>query len=1436
MNLAVFGYKTSILIKNNDLFCIVEISSDWMTIKLRRWKTDEQSFVETRASNHVMDCIRSNKCVAVVGSSGVGKTSLVQHVALEMEQNGYTIISVNEPNNIKDNYKLSRKTLFVVDDMCGNFTANTERLDEWKKAMTDITAILDHDSNKLILTCRIQVFRDEGFKHSKLQLFQTCVCNLADKQLALTLHEKYKISEKYFEDTLRSKLTVLYQYECFPLLCKLYVKTKDKPNFSLMNFLKDPFEWYETELNDLFVDCKEGKHKTVALLFLVICDNHLEKKWLAGKDDRVQEILDDILEVCDIMERLTGKRVIGELNALTGTFVSIENGVYHAIHDKLFDFLAYYFGTKNEVTNTEYIGLLIKHAGKRFIGERCEIIYPGQLDDRTYTKYVINIQKDYIPSYIERVFTDMKNSNDIYNFLKNNRNEKNITFQTELCNLIEHLNKDKLSQLIETASEEFICEMFVNNRSSICKKTLGGYERYSIILHNDNLKQYIVRMFGDITKSDHVDNYMTRSRCCRNESFRSALLAYMSNISPPEIANLIEVASTSFVQLIFVMAEEDINLKSSSIYKRYGIKIYGDLIQSYSERNFKEIIRCMDVKEYFDLCRCSRNKEFNTVLQKFMNELSFNQMTKLMKIARTSFLQRMFVVKEEDIKQSSFLVYERYGIKIHKDQMHIYIEILFDEIKHCDNVVPYIRSLRCYRNKQFKTAFQSFVYKMSITSITEFIKNASSSCVQIMNVMVDDKGKQTNQCYGINISYSVMHVYMKRVLDDLSQSDDVKQYLKRNINIKSKIFQNKFQVFIRQLDRTKIEYLIKSSSEDFIDHLCVIPSDKTKVNSFCEYERYGITISEDCIQLYVARCFDRLTKSYDTEFYVRYSRNKQTQLFKSSLRTYMEQLQEDEIGKLIQTASSDFLHKWFVTSSEDINENSIKEYEQYGIILQGRNLQMYIERILTFTTRHNNFIDEMKSNRNTTSILKYIREFPVSTITDIINTANDDVFHNMIKVDIENVSRYEETSSDSQSLDCAIRNIFEKREGIIICPNSLIKQYLYRMTLDWDNGEIRAVIENKNLENEAFVDKFLCHLNLLEPSKISELLQMTEYRSQDTALTLSCKFGKVNIAKWCLEKRLHVHPKQRQHQLCALLLLVVFNNELAEDLLHDRLNDACNVIMCFKEMYDIQEDLSVTEVKEEIDGSMNWIIFKKRGVYQAVNIEVFDFLVFYFASICQMSTLLVKYADKKVLYERFLVAKSDSNKNKFLIQLPEKQLQSCVKRIFTLMINSKNLVRHILGRWGNIKVTLFTHYIMKLNEMEINTYIKNACIDFINKMFVIQAKETKYDIAEESAIFIEVPRGSLDKYIKRIFDYMSNSDCVEACLQQNRNKKSEMFHSQLSNFMQGTNINAVKKLINQASSDFINRIFVMSAVDIKNESCWEYERYGIIVTFTDVHT
>lgn len=935
-----------------------------MITKLDQWKEDEAYFVETTASNYVMRCLLDNQCVSVVGSPGVGKTYLVQHIALIMQQMGYTIVCANEPKDIKDSYKLNRKTLFVVDDMCGNFTANTERLDDWKKSMKDITAILDNDSNKLILTCRIQVFHDEGFKHSNLQLFKTCVCNLADQKLALTLYEKDKISEKYFEYTLRRKLTVLYQYESFPLLCKLYVKNKNNHKFSLKNFLKNPFQWYETELNDLFVDCKDGKHKFSALLLLVVCNNHLEKKLLANKNDRIKQILEKIFEECDT-EQITAKRLIPVLDTLIGTFVSIENDIYHTIHDKLFDFLAYYFGKENEVTSKEMIGLLINHAGKYFIMERFFIRELDHTDDIKREDYLITIQDKNIPSYIRRVFSDLTKSDSIGSYLHNNRNINNKKFQVELSTFLNELHKDKISNLIQTASSDFVCSMFVMNVSDImsfCKHKYYEYEHFGIILGADHLQKYIERLFDEMTKSDQVASYMSRCRCCRNEEFRSALIDFICSTNS---ADLIRTVSTDFVQNMFVMKAGDIFPTSPNVCMRYGIEMSGDLIQVYCEKVFTEMTCCSHVDSFISNFRCIKNKDFEKALQNFMSQLSLTRVKELMKNASSSFVQNMCVISEGEIKPKSRKCYMRYGILL------------------------------------------------------------TSDCIQN---------------------------YVERVFIDMTSSDDVKKYIKCNRNRRNKKFHAELLHHMTKLDSTEIKHVIEKASRDFIYQLCVMAIGDINETSFRECERYGVIIPNECIQLYMDRWFDEMTKSENICKYFDQNRNKQRSKFKTALITYIADLKEEHIEKLIETASKNFLQKMFVTTKMDIRKDSFRDFEHYGIILPDKYLKMYTMRILDLIYFH----EIIKGNRNINRVLKFLSKLGEPMITELIQDSNAYVFHQLITVDNENDLNSDKMYPDCQS-DDIFNNMLEIKEGPITCPVSLINLYIDRMISDWGNGKVYDV-------------------------------------------------------------------------------------------------------------------------------------------------------------------------------------------------------------------------------------------------------------------------------------------------------------------------------------------------------------------------------------------
>ncbi|XP_063437940.1 uncharacterized protein LOC134718983 [Mytilus trossulus] len=117
--------------------------SDLMVDQIEKWKIESKIYVQTRATDVVLSSMNCNNCVSVIGPAGSGKTAIARHVALEMERLGYTLLTVTDAKEVKDLYKSDRKTLYIVDDMCGNFTASQSRIEEWKKSMNDIKGILE---------------------------------------------------------------------------------------------------------------------------------------------------------------------------------------------------------------------------------------------------------------------------------------------------------------------------------------------------------------------------------------------------------------------------------------------------------------------------------------------------------------------------------------------------------------------------------------------------------------------------------------------------------------------------------------------------------------------------------------------------------------------------------------------------------------------------------------------------------------------------------------------------------------------------------------------------------------------------------------------------------------------------------------------------------------------------------------------------------------------------------------------------------------------------------------------------------------------------------------------------------------------------------------------------------------------------------------------
>ncbi|VDI68385.1 Hypothetical predicted protein [Mytilus galloprovincialis] len=163
--------------------------------QLDKWQKNADNFVETRAAKCVLKGIKENSCLTITASSGVGKTSILRHVALKMkEKEGYDVLPVTNPNDIIQFNNPNQKTLFVIDDFCGTYSINQSHLDNWESVMEQIKMLIENKLTKIIVACRLQVYQDEKFE--SLSIFRTSVCNLRTKDLCLSETEKKNVNSR----------------------------------------------------------------------------------------------------------------------------------------------------------------------------------------------------------------------------------------------------------------------------------------------------------------------------------------------------------------------------------------------------------------------------------------------------------------------------------------------------------------------------------------------------------------------------------------------------------------------------------------------------------------------------------------------------------------------------------------------------------------------------------------------------------------------------------------------------------------------------------------------------------------------------------------------------------------------------------------------------------------------------------------------------------------------------------------------------------------------------------------------------------------------------------------------------------------------------------------------------------------------------------------
>ncbi|VDI65286.1 Hypothetical predicted protein [Mytilus galloprovincialis] len=445
---------------------------DQIKKEIKEWENNDKMFVTTRASEYVFACLRNNSCLTLTAPSGVGKSFIARHTALVLQKEGYTIIPVRKPDNISEYYQPGKHTVFIVDDICGNFTANQQHIESWQQLLPVIKTIIADKCCKIIVSCRLQVYRDDKF--NILEPFKSCECNLMSDKLCLTTEEKDIMASIYIDSSLDNIDKLSQNSEFFPLLCSLYNWEK---HGDVLEFFKNPFFVYQTELDSLGRHGDEGNYKICSLALLVLFNNQLKDKWIQGTVTRdQQQLIETTCDACGLNRGTSKAKLKEALLTLEGTFVHKQDGIYRTVHDKLFDFLAYYFGQK-------MIECLIDHADSDFVHER--FIWRNSTDEgKSNIDFIIQIPEDSFELYLERCIKDWSTGKVRVTFMNNNL--KFPEFRQQLLNHLQNLAKSLQVTLANTCDTVLSKEHHGSGTTPLILTCFGGYtDMVQWILHTD---------------------------------------------------------------------------------------------------------------------------------------------------------------------------------------------------------------------------------------------------------------------------------------------------------------------------------------------------------------------------------------------------------------------------------------------------------------------------------------------------------------------------------------------------------------------------------------------------------------------------------------------------------------------------------------------------------------------------------------------------------------------------------------------------------------------------------------------------------------------------------------------------------------------------------------------------------------------------------------
>ncbi|OPL33225.1 hypothetical protein AM593_02258, partial [Mytilus galloprovincialis] len=369
-------------------------TKDNLLLQVDAWEVENKNFFATFAVKSVLESVKQAPFVVISGSPGMGKSATAYHIALIFrDMMGYEILPINEPSQILKFCKAGRKQIVIIDDICGKFAMNKNIVDSWVRLRIAITQLMNHTNGSLriVATCRLLVCQTKQFK-KLIKAFKIKECNLLSEELVLKVDEKRKIGLCHLNEQCLDMLEeeVILETDMFPLLCKLSAEKTFNPDF----FTK-PYEIFEKELDEMAL---ENKECFFGLTLVVLQNNNLKKSLFEEKHNTLfNNMFDEVSEELEMPFRPPKLLVLRSLQTLKGTLIKESECSVSAIHDKVFDFMAFFIGKKIWKT-------VLQHGSSNFISERISFEFLVQ----STNDFVIMLDKNHEDSYFLRIGEEIR--------------------------------------------------------------------------------------------------------------------------------------------------------------------------------------------------------------------------------------------------------------------------------------------------------------------------------------------------------------------------------------------------------------------------------------------------------------------------------------------------------------------------------------------------------------------------------------------------------------------------------------------------------------------------------------------------------------------------------------------------------------------------------------------------------------------------------------------------------------------------------------------------------------------------------------------------------------------------------------------------------------------------------------------------------------------